>query len=234
MENAHSGARDVCPGSAGEHALQEEFGTTARADRFYDQQVTDRLNMRMQDFVGRMEMAFVATSDANGECDSTFRAGPPGFMRVLDETHVAWPEFRGNGVMASLGNIAENSHVGLLFVDFFRDIVGLHVNGAARIVEADDFVHAYPEHVSVDDVPGRRPERWVVVTVDEAYIHCSKHIPRLMPVPRHRAWGTDDVKAKGGDAFGVAAERRAAAALATAETSDSSNGYRDAVVTGEA
>lgn len=234
MESSEPGKRDVLPGSAGEHALQERYGTTGRADRFYEQQVSDRLNMRMQDFIGRMEMAFVSTSDANGECDATFRAGPPGFMRVLDEQRVAWPEFRGNGVMASLGNLSENPHVGLLFVDFFRDIVGLHVNGRSQIVEADDFLHEFPEHVPVDDVPGRRPERWVVVTIEEAYIHCSKHIPRLMPVPRHRAWGTDDVKAKGGDAFGVAAGRRAAAEEARTAAAEPISEYRDAVVTGEA
>jgi predicted pyridoxine 5'-phosphate oxidase superfamily flavin-nucleotide-binding protein len=162
----------------------------------------------MQRFIARMEMAFVATADGRGECDSTFRAGPAGFVRILDESTIAWPEYRGNGVMASLGNISENPHVGVMFVDFVRDLVGLHVNGAARLVGADDFALANPEHVVKDEIPGRRPERWVVVHVDEAYIHCSKHIPRMMPVPRTRAWGTDDKRKKGGDAFGVAAERR--------------------------
>ena len=52
-----------------------------------------------------MKMAFIATSDAHGECDNTFRAGPPGFLRVLDEKTVMWPEYKGNGVMASMGNI---------------------------------------------------------------------------------------------------------------------------------
>jgi hypothetical protein len=56
-------------------------------------------------------------------------------------------------------------------------------------------------------VPGRRPEMWVVVSVEEAYIHCSKHIPRLAKVPRGRAWGTDDVRRKGGDFFGTGTDR---------------------------
>jgi uncharacterized protein len=197
------------PGSAGEHVLQAEYGTQDRADRFYAQQMSGQINARMREYIGRMEIAFVATSDSHGECDATFRAGPPGFIRVLDENTVAWPEYRGNGVMASLGNMAENPHVGILFVDFVRDLVGLHLNGGVEVVAVDEFAERYPDDVPDHDIPGRRPDRWVVVSVEEAYIRCSKHVPRMMPVPRRRAWGTDDVKAKGGDAFGVASERRA-------------------------
>jgi predicted pyridoxine 5'-phosphate oxidase superfamily flavin-nucleotide-binding protein len=172
---------------SGEHLLQQECGTAERAERFYTQQMLDHLNPQMIEFLARQEMMFVASSDAAGECDCTFRAGPAGFVNVLDPRVLAWPEYRGNGVLASLGNIVENAHVGLLFVDFVRDVIGLHVNGAATIVD--------------DDV--MRAERWVRVFVEEAYIHCAKHIPRMIKVPRDRAWGTDDVRRKGGDFFGV-------------------------------
>jgi predicted pyridoxine 5'-phosphate oxidase superfamily flavin-nucleotide-binding protein len=185
------------PGSAGEHEVQRRYGTGERAERFYAQQMLDRLNERMREFVARQEMLFLSTSDSHGRCDCTFRAGPPGFVRVLDEKRVAWPEYRGNGVLASVGNMTENAHAGLLFVDFFRDVIGLHVNGCAYVVDE------MPD-MPVDDVPGRRPERWVVVEVEEAYIHCAKHIPRLRKVPRELVWGTDDVRRKGGDFFGVA------------------------------
>ncbi|GHJ43508.1 hydrolase [Catellatospora sp. TT07R-123] len=191
-------------GSVGERRLQDRHGTADRAQRFYDQQVLDHLNERMREFVGRQEMMFVATSDARGACDSTFRAGPPGFVHVVGPTRLMWPEYRGNGVMASLGNISENDQVGLLFVDFVRDVIGLHVNGRAEIAD-DDAVRSGHPGLPADTVAGRRPERWVVVDVDEAYIHCSKHIPRLMKVPTGRAWGTDDVRRKGGDFFGAAA-----------------------------
>jgi predicted pyridoxine 5'-phosphate oxidase superfamily flavin-nucleotide-binding protein len=195
------------PGSAGEHVLQERCGTVDRARRFYSQQVLDRLNERMCEFVARQEMMFVATADGRGECDCTFRAGPPGFVIVLDKRRVAWPEYRGNGVLASLGNMTENAHVGLLFVDFFRDMIGLHLNGRAAVVE-DAMMRATHPGLPVDPVPGRRPERWVRVTVTEAYIHCAKHIPRLLRLPRDRAWGTDDIRRKGGDFFGAAGTPR--------------------------
>lgn len=139
----------------------------------------------MQRFIARQEMMFVATSDSHGDCDSTLRAGPAGFVAVLDHQRLAWPEYRGNGVMASRGNVVENPHVGLLFVDFVQDTIGLHVNGSAKLVDDDDIRLAHPD-LPTDTVPGRRPEQWMVAEVREAYIHCSKHIPRLHQHPGDR------------------------------------------------
>jgi predicted pyridoxine 5'-phosphate oxidase superfamily flavin-nucleotide-binding protein len=162
-----------------------------------------------------MEMVFVATADARGECDCSIRCGPPGFVHPLDDQRLAYPEYRGNGVMASLGNMTENAHVGLLFVDFFRDCVGLHVNGSARVVETADLlaIPNLPDALRADACAGngRRPERWVLVHVHEAYIHCSKHIPLLEKRDKKIAWGTDDARAKGGDYFAAARENAAAA-----------------------
>jgi predicted pyridoxine 5'-phosphate oxidase superfamily flavin-nucleotide-binding protein len=199
---AQDGDCDVLPGSTGEHALQCAYGTEARARRFYSDQVRDRLLPSMMAFVQRMEMMFVASADTKGECDASLRAGPPGFVRVLDARTIAYPEYRGNGVHASLGNIVENAHIGLLMVDFVQDLIGLHVNGTARIVEAAEFTASFP-HVPQDLEGGRRAERWVVVDIDEAYVHCRKHIPRMARVHEKREWGTDDAGRKGGDYFGA-------------------------------
>jgi len=201
-------APPALPGSKGEHLLQCAYGTEARAARFYADQVRDRLLPVMVEFVGRMEMMFVATSDSHGDCDCSLRAGPPGFIQVLDDGHLAYPEYRGNGVHASLGNISENPHVGLLMIDFERDLIGLHVNGRARVVE-DAKLRALHPALPVDPAPGRRAEHWVVIAVDEAYIHCRKHIPRMARVSERRDWGTDDPARKGGDYFGARAERLA-------------------------
>ncbi len=110
--------------------------------------------------------------------------------------------------MSSLGNIYENPHVGLLFVDFTEKI-GLHVNGRARIIENDEFLRnaSEPNRGDIPSATGRDPERWVVVSVVEAYIHCSKHIPRMQKIDEEIQWGTDDVRAKGGDYFRAKASR---------------------------
>ena len=199
------------PGSAGEHRMQERWDAADRARSFYDKQMIDHLNPRMREFLARQQMMFVSTADGRGECDCSFRSGEPGFVQVLDERTLVYPELRGNGVYASLGNISENPHIGLLFVDFFDDLVGLHINGAARVREHEDLLAdervtvALLEALTVQG--GRRAERWVEVEVHEAYIHCSKHIPLLTRLDRKLDWGTDDPTRKGGDYFGVGAAR---------------------------
>lgn len=194
-------------GSDGERRLQIQLGTTERAARFYSEQVLDHLNSTMIDFIARQHIAFVATADAKGECDNSLRAGDPGFIRVIDSNSLAYPEYRGNGVMASLGNIVENPHVGLILVDFVHDLIGLHINGSARIV-ADSVLRSqcggWPVHTPTE----RAPELWVVVTVEEAYIHCRKHIPRMAPVPSGLDRGFNENKPKGGDYFGSKSTRR--------------------------
>lgn len=145
-------------GSQGERELQQKYGSQQRAERFYDRQVQDHLTEKMQSLIRRQEMVFVATADAQGNCDCSPRFGKPGFVTVIDEKTVAYPEFRGNGVLASLGNIHENPHIGLVFVDFLETTVGLHVNGSARICGAD---HA-PVPLSLEKEYGTMPSKPLV------------------------------------------------------------------------
>lgn len=203
---------DTRPGSRGEHELQDSVHATDRACAFYDNQMLDHLNPLMCTFIARQDMVFIATADAHGECDCSFRAGPPGFVHVLNEKTLVYPEYRGNGVMASLGNIRENAHIGLVFIDFFATTTGLHVNGRAHIVERAVLLDwpAVPDAIrhALQLTDGRTPERWVMIEVAEAYIHCSKHIPLLQKLDKTIHWGTDDTKHKGGDFFHAKASAR--------------------------
>jgi len=193
------------PGSEGEHQLQQEFATARRARAFYKQQMLAYLNPSMREFISSQQMVFIATADLKGECDCSFRAGLPGFVQVLDEKTFAYPEYRGNGVLASLGNIRENPHIGMIFIDFFQSTVGLHVNGKARVVKNEELLQKddLPESIKqeIQATGGRKPECWVMVQIEEAYIHCSKHIPRLKNLDKEIHWGTDKKIYKGGDFF---------------------------------
>jgi predicted pyridoxine 5'-phosphate oxidase superfamily flavin-nucleotide-binding protein len=194
-------------GSSGEHQLQKSFDSESKADNFYSNQMLGYLNTTMQDFILNQSMVFIATSDAQGECDCSFRAGSPGFVKILNKKKLAYPEYKGNGVWASLGNILENPHIGMIFIDFFKNTIGLHVNGKAKIIENKDILQDKELSESLIESPqnkdARKPERWVVVEVEEAYIHCSKHIPLLKKLDKKINWGTDNEALKGGDFFKV-------------------------------
>ena len=179
---------------------------------FYDQQMLDHINPRMREFIARQEMVFVATADAHGECDCSFRAGLPGFVFILDDKTLTYPEFRGNGVMASIGNLFENPHIGLVFMDFFQSTVGLHVNGKAHVLTNQE-IQLRPDLPAeivraIQTKARRRPERWILVEVSEAYIHCSKHVPLLQKADKTIHWGTDNANHKGGDYFRASAYSR--------------------------
>ena len=196
----------ITPGCDSEHQLQEKWGTRDRALSFYDRQVLDYLAPKMQEFIARQEFLFVASADRNGECDCTSKFGKPGFIRVLSNKYLMYPEFRGNGVFANSGNITENPHIALLMIDFIKDTVGLHVNGKAKIVTHDELLQLadkLPQDV-IEEIhqEGKKcPERWMMIEVEEAYIQCSKHIPLMQKLDKKIDWGTDNIAAKGGDYF---------------------------------
>ena len=163
----------------------------------------DYLNPYMRKFILKQELVFIATADSKGECDCSFRVGKQGFVRILNKKMLLCPEYRGNGVMASMGNILENPYIGMTFIDFFENTIGLHVNGKAKIVENDELLADKTQASVANSIQeeGVAPERWIFITVKEAYIHCSKHIPHLKKLDKKIHWGTDKETHKGGDFF---------------------------------
>lgn len=187
----------AAPGSDGEHQLQDLYGTSERAGRFYRDQMLDTLTPRMVEYLAAQTQMIVATVDAAGRPDASVRFGDPGFVRVIGERTVCWPELRGNGVMTTLGNLVKNPFAHLMFLDN-AERIGLHLRGEAAIIEAHVMAVDHPAIVSAVTTP-RPPERWVVLRLETSYIHCRKHFPRGdEPID----WGSDDVRAKGGDYFG--------------------------------
>ncbi len=193
------------PGSKGEHNLQKKLNTEKRASTFHKTRLLKILNAEMCSFIAKQEFVFISTSDSNGECDASFRAGDSGFVEVLDKKTLLLPEYRGNGVLASMGNISENPHIGMVFIDFYQSAIGLHVNGKAEILSREE-LEADPDSsgkikMALTKSGPRKPISWIKVEVEEAYIHCSKHIPLMQKRDKTIHWGSDDEKLKGGDFF---------------------------------
>ncbi|MER0236730.1 pyridoxamine 5'-phosphate oxidase family protein [Fulvimarina sp. MAC8] len=129
-------------------------------------------------FIEEQSMFFIATSNAEGHCDSSFRgcehdaSGEPlPAVRVVDPHHLLFPDYSGNGLYNSLGNILVNPHIGMLFIDF-ENQRRARVNGKARIERASaDIKAVWPLAQAV-----------VVVTVEQAYGNCQARIPRMQYV----------------------------------------------------
>jgi hypothetical protein len=90
----------------GSRQLQDRFDTRRLADRLQQVKVHDRFTDEDRQFVERMDMFFLATTDADGKPTCSYKGGDPGFMRVIDERTLAFPNYDGNGMYLSMGNIA--------------------------------------------------------------------------------------------------------------------------------
>lgn len=162
----------------GERQAQEHFGGAAQWDAgALGAMFRQELDARMSAFIEAQPFFFLATADDAGNCDSSFRGRdhdasgrPLPVAKVLEPKRLVFPDFSGNHLYASLGNILVNPKVGLLFVDFTQQR-RLRVNGGAAIVPADA------------EITGLWPtaRRAVVVTVEQAFPNCRARIPRLLP-----------------------------------------------------
>lgn len=173
--------------------LQDVRETRPLADRL--EQVTVRTAFTEEDraFIERCSMFFVATADANGHPDCSYKGGLPGFVRVLNDNTLAFPDYDGNGMYRSWGNVSVNRHVGLLFIDFECQM-RIRVNGTAEISANDSLRDAYPGSVFIIRDTANR-----IFPNCPRYIHkmqlveYSAYAPRAEYTPPVPAWKTFDV-----------------------------------------
>jgi uncharacterized protein len=120
----------------GSRRLQDRYATRQLADRLVEVVARTAFTDADRVFIESRPMFFLATADAEGRPDCSYKGGRPGFVRVVDARTLAFPSYDGNGMFKSLGNILANPQVGLLFVDF-ESPKRLRVNGRARVDEDD-------------------------------------------------------------------------------------------------
>lgn len=169
-----------------ERNVQRERNSQKRAESFYARQVYDYLKPSMQEFIRRQEIVFIATADTSGSCDCSPHFGNVGFVDIVDQRTLVFPEFRGTGVFASLRDISENPNIGLPFLDFLKTSVGLHVNGTAKRCPPNEIPRSTNNaSIHYDTNSDRLIDQWVYVSIEEAYVHCSKHVPKMKKVDKH-------------------------------------------------
>ena len=119
-------------------------------------------------------MVFIATADAAGRPQCSYKGGDPGFIRVLDEHTIAFPNYDGNGMFLTAGNALVNPHVGLLFISF-EERKRVRLNGVAEHVADDPLLAEFPEAQFL----------WRVRT-SEVFPNCSRYIHHYQLVERSR------------------------------------------------
>ncbi len=181
---------------AGNRELQDQFGSRALADRLADKLRRDRFKESDKAFIESVGFFFLATANHEGEPDCSFKGGAPGFVQVPAPDLLVFPDYDGNGMFKSLGNIRVNPNVGLLFMTLNDKPQRLRVNGRATIVTDDPLmnrsagsqlmVRVTPIDIFpncpryVPDLPGRAP---------------SPYVPCVGAPPKEPAWkGFDDFK----------------------------------------
>ena len=162
---------------AGARRLQDRYDTRRLADRLEERFLSGpMIGPDERAFIERLDMFFLATADEHGQPQCSYKGGEPGFVHVLDERTVAFPNYDGNGMYLSMGNVLQNPLVGMLFIDFVSARPSrLRLNGIAKIDEHDELTGRYPGAQFV-----------VRVTATQVFPNCPRYIHRMALIERSR------------------------------------------------
>ena len=152
---------------AGMRSLQDRFDTRRLADRLDEKLSRSAFTPEDRQFIESRSLFFLATADAGGQPDCSYKGGDPGFVRVTADDELAFPSYDGNGMFRSLGNVLVNDAVSLLFIDFERPN-RLRVIGRASVAEDD------PLRASM-----RGAQLVVRVKAERIFPNCPRYIHRL-------------------------------------------------------
>jgi predicted pyridoxine 5'-phosphate oxidase superfamily flavin-nucleotide-binding protein len=154
----------------GSRKLQDQFSTRKLADRLVEVLARSAFTDDDRAFIESRPLFFLATADAQGRPECSYKGGRPGFVRVLEPQTLAFPSYDGNGMFKSLGNLLVNPQVGLLFIDF-ESPKRLRVNGRASL-HTDDPLLA--------DFAGA--QAMVRVRAEAIFPNCPRYIHKMQIV----------------------------------------------------
>lgn len=156
------------PYHAGHRELQDAFGSRTLADRLEETLRRERFTEADAAFIEAQPFFFLATADAEGRPDCSFKGGLPGFAKVVAPDRLVFPDYDGNGMFRSLGNILANPNVGLLFIAMGEKPQRLRVNGRAEVLRDDPAMAATPG-----------AQLMIHVTPTDIFPNCPRYIPDM-------------------------------------------------------
>lgn len=150
-----------------ETGLRSIFG---HAEGLSVQKSRPKLDRYSRGFIEMSPFLVLATANAEGKADVSPRGDPPGFVQILDDATLLIPDRPGNNRLDTMVNIVENSNVAaLFFIPGFEDT--LRIAGRARITND-------PALLGKCSVNGKAPKAGILLTVEEAFLHCAKALKR--------------------------------------------------------
>lgn len=151
---------------APQRVLQDHFDRRALADRVASITVHDEVQEPEQAFIESRDMFFLSTVDEDGQPTCSYKGGAPGLVKVVDTRTLAFPNYDGNGMFLSMGNIAARAKVGLLFIDFEAPH-RIRLHGEASVQLEDPLISHWPGANLV-----------VRVKVKQLFVNCPRYIHR--------------------------------------------------------
>lgn len=156
--------------TATQRQLQDEYEARKLADLVVHAVVTEELTLEQTTFIQERDMFFLSTIDQAGFPSCSYKGGAPGFVRVPPGGLLVFPNYDGNGMFLSLGNIEARAKVELLFIDF-QIPRRLRVRGEARLLRDGPMLASYPgANVAVE------------VSIERVLQNCPRYVHRMQPV----------------------------------------------------
>jgi predicted pyridoxine 5'-phosphate oxidase superfamily flavin-nucleotide-binding protein len=152
----------------GNRTLQDRFDSRRISDRLEEKLTRTAFSADDKAFIESCAYFFVATADAQGRPDCSFKGGPPGFVRITAGNELAFPDYDGNGMFKSLGNLVVNANIGLLFIAMHDKPRRLRINGTAKVSDSDPLL---AETVGAQLI--------VRVTARAIFPNCPRYIPDM-------------------------------------------------------
>jgi uncharacterized protein len=152
----------------GSRELQDRFDSRRIADRLEQVNVRATFTDYQRELIDSAPMFWLATADADGWPDVSYKGGLPGFVRVVGPSELAFPNYDGNGMYKSLGNVLVNPRVGLLFIRWTHGPRRIRVQGRASLHHDDPLLDKWDGAQLV-----------VRVGAERIFLNCPRYLHRM-------------------------------------------------------
>ncbi|KJH63216.1 pyridoxamine 5'-phosphate oxidase family protein [Pantoea agglomerans] len=148
--------------------LQDKFLSRSLADQLVKTRRHQEFSDSDREIINKAPLFFLATASAEGFPDCSVKGGNPGFVKIVNSTMLVFPDYDGNGMYRSLGNINANPHIGMLFLEYEGERRKLRINGHATVSEEPHFLN---------QLPGAKLA--ILVKVEDIFPNCPRYVPEI-------------------------------------------------------